>query len=168
MNGSMEDFRKQAWGVHPVLNVPDTFQPALIFSILDRDPRAKHEENRQRMSGNRGQQEAEPTPPMTPELLRELHLIVSWDTVFHDVPGDKMSLLFRNEGRQSGEQAGTPDRMYSVVIKSTEPPSTKWLVTRAAQFEGKAVCWCVPLEVEAGTNTEVLLTPQNMIRLGSN
>lgn len=162
----VENFNSQAWEVHPVLEMPGTFLPALIFTILDFDPREKYEENWQRRWEDWAKLELGPKPPMTPESLPETLLSVAWDAVFHEVQGDKMALLFRDEGRISGGQAGTPDRMHPVMIKSTEPPSAKWLVTRAARFQGKAVCWCIPFKVEAGKKTEVLLTLQNMTTLG--
>jgi hypothetical protein len=165
MIGSTEDFRRESWGVHPVLDVPELFPPAVMFSLLDSDPRSKYRDILQRMSEKQDQQALEPSPPLTPHLMRQGLLSVAWDAVFHEVPGDKIALLYRKEGRQASSEAEGGGPTYSVMIRSTESKGTKWLVSRAAQFEGKAVCWCTSVNVEKGDNTDVSLTLQNMIAL---
>jgi hypothetical protein len=165
MMSTMIDFDKESWGVHPVLDVPELFPPAVIFSILDSDPRAQYRETLQRMSEKQNQQALELKPPLTPEIMRRGLVSVAWDTVFHEVPGDRIALLYRNEARQAGSR---PVAAYAKAIKSTGPEGTKWLVTRAAQFKGKVVCWCIPVDVEKGKMADVSLTPQNMIVLDLN
>ena len=168
MTSNREDFSKQSWDLHPVLDVPDLFPPAVMFSILDGDPRSKFKDTLQRMSDRRNQQKVEPLPTVTPQQMRQGLLSVAWDAVFHEVPGDRMTLLYRNEGQQAGNKATGDGALHMVVIKSTEPPGTKWLVTRATQFEGKAVCWCIPVDVAKGKKSDVSLTLQNMIALEVN
>jgi hypothetical protein len=96
-------------------------------------------------------------------MLRQAMLSAAWDSLFKDVPGDKVGLLFRNEGGQGNdddqEEQGP---IHAVFIKSNEPDGKKWLLTRASQFEGRVVCWCVPFEVRKGDQTEVQLTEENM------
>lgn len=167
---SMEDFKKESWRIRPVLDVPDQLPPAVMFSILDSDPRPKYRDVLNRKSQVQKEQKLEPTPHLTPQLMRQGLLSVAWDSVFHDVPGDKVGLVYRNFGRQvSSEvtsQGATPVTITHMVgIVSTEPAGTKWLVTRASRFEERVVCWCIPVEVEKGKDTEVMLTGQNMIDL---
>jgi hypothetical protein len=168
MMSSVEDFRKDLWGVHPVLDVPGMFPPAIIFSILNRDPRARFKEVLLRMSESRNRLTQENPPALSPELMRQGLLIAAWDSVFHEVPGDQMALVYRNENRRPAGGTTDEETVRSVMIKSNEPTGTKWLVTRATQFEGKPVCWCIPVNVEAGKNSDVLLTTRNMIALDMN
>jgi hypothetical protein len=168
MMSNVEDFRKDLWGVHPVFDVPDIFPPAVIFSILDRDPRARFKEVLMRMSESRNRLRLESPPAPGPELMRQGLLIAAWDSVFHEVPGDQMALVYRNENRRPAGLTTDAETMRSVMLKSNGPAGTKWLVTRATQFEGKPVCWCIPVDVEAGKNSDVWLTTQNMIALDMN
>jgi hypothetical protein len=170
MTGSMDNFRKESWGVHPTLDVADLFPPAIMFSIHSADPRSKYRGALKQMSERETPLDANPPPSLTPELMRQGLLAAAWDAVFHEVPGDRIALLYQNEGRQlSGESASHGGKAmastYSVMIKSTEPPGPKWLVTRAAQVKGKAVCWCIPVEVEKGKTTDIKLTAQNVTAL---
>ena len=162
---NMDQFTKESWGVHPILDVPDLFPPALMFGILDSDPRLKYREMLQRMSEKQHQQQLEPAPPLTPQLLRQLLLSAAWDSLFHDVPGDKMSLLCQDEAHRHSSKASGPERTYSVAIKSTKSTGTRWLVTRAAMFEKRAVCWCIAVDTVKGETAQVVLTKQNMITL---
>ncbi len=165
MSSNTEDFTKESWRLHPILDVPDLFPPAVMFGILDGDPRSTYRDTLQRQSAKWDQHEFEPPPLLTPEMMRQAMLRVAWDSVFHEVPGDKMALLHRNEGRQAGGEGVSGDATIGVLIGSNGPAGTKWLVTRATQFEGKTVCWCVPVDVQKGKKADVLLTVQNMITL---
>lgn len=165
MASSMEDFRKESWRVHPVLDVPELLPPAVMFSIFDSDPRSRYTDILQRMSEKQREQASEPEQSLRPQLMRQGLLSAAWDAVFHDVPGDKIALLCQSKFREmSGEFPGGGPT-YWLTIGSTERAGTKWLVTRATQFEGKPVCWCMSINVEKGATTEVALTKQNMIAL---
>lgn len=165
MMSTMEDFKKDSWGVHPVLDVPDLFPPAVMFGILDSDPHPKFTENFRRMSEKQKQHEIELQPPLTPDLMRQSLLSAAWDAVFQEVPGNQIAMLIRNEGRPAGSNDAGGAMFYSVGIKSNGSPGTKWLVTRATRFGGKAVCWCIPVDVEKGKTIDVSLSLQNMIAL---
>jgi len=170
MIASMEDFKKESWGILPVLDVPGLFPPAVMFSFLDSDPRSKYRDTLNRMSQAQNEQKMVPTPPMSHELMRQSLISAAWDSVFHDVPGDRVALLYRNTSQNvssedNGQAAPPVAPSYAVGIVSTGPAGTKWLVTRATRFEGKPVCWCKPVEVEKGKTTDVTLTLQDMIDL---
>jgi hypothetical protein len=163
--GSTEDFMNGCWGLHPVLDVPELFPPAVMFSIRDSDPHAQFTEAVRRLSEKQSQHKVERPSSVTPEIMRQAMLRVAWDSVFHDVPGDKLGLLYQNESRHASTEGAHEEVAYAVMIKSNEPAGTKWLVTRATQFKGRSVCWCVPVNVQNGKSTEVALTVQNMITL---
>jgi len=173
MVGNMEDFRKESWSIRPMLDVPDLFPPAVMFSILDFDPRTKFRDRVNRMSETQNQQRLEPIPPVSPQLVRQSLLSAAWDSVFRDVPGDTMGLLFCRNAAQSAktevdDQSAPPVvRAHMVGFMSTEPVGTKWVVTRAARCGDKPVCWCKPVEVEKGKIADVQLTEQDMIDLES-
>jgi hypothetical protein len=159
----MEDFKKESWRVHPVLDVPAPFPPAVMFSILDTDPRARYKDAFRKMSEAMSGKNPEPAPPMTPGLLRQGLVTAAWDLVFRDVPGDRMSILYRNPGKDEMPAA----MIYATMIGSTGPAGTKWLVTRATRFGEKPVCWCKQFNVEKGESTDVRLTTEEMIDLES-
>jgi hypothetical protein len=166
MTGDTHDVMNESWELHPVLDLPDQFPPAVMFTIRDADVRSEYEKALQKLIGQQGQLKVDPLPWEVPEMLRQATLRLAWDSMFKDVPGDKVGLLFRNEGRQGhedGEEEG--DAVYMVLIKSNAPDGRKWIVTRASEFEGRVVCWCVPFEVRKGERTEVELTGENMLTL---
>jgi hypothetical protein len=170
MTDSIEFFKKESWGVRPVLDVPNQFPPAVMFSILDSDPRPKYRDILNRRLEVQKEQKLEPSSPLTPHQMRQGLITSAWDSAFHDVPGDKVGLLYRNFGRQVSSEAASQEATplttaYVVGIVSTEPAGTRYLVTRASHFEDRVVCWCIPVEVDKGKHTDVMLTVQNMIDL---
>jgi hypothetical protein len=163
MSGKMGEISKKSWEVHPVLDVPDRFPPAVMFAMRDSDPRPEYEKSLQRLVAPRNVNGVDRAEPAVPELLRQEHLRVAWDSTFRQVPGDRLGLLFRNEGRDAGEEEG--EAQYTVVIKSDEPEGKRWFVTRATEFEGRIVCWCLQFEVQKGARVAIGLTEENMITL---
>jgi hypothetical protein len=164
MRADMEDLSKESWELHPVLNVPDRFPPAVMFSIRDADPHSEYEKGLQSLLDNQRERGVSSASDV-PELMRQGLLQVAWDSVFREVSGDRVGLLFRNEGRQAGEEEGEIVARYSMVLKSNEPEGQKWFVTRAIRFEGRIVCWCVPFEAHKGARVAIGLTEDNMITL---
>lgn len=163
MKKTIEDFAKEAWGVHPMLNVSGLFPPAVLFSILDSDPRPKFKEALQKLLAIRQQQEPGIESSIDPHLMHQSQLSAAWDSVLHDVPGDRIGLLYGGEERHGADE--TIVRTSAVMIKSTALPGSKWFVTRAVRLREKAMCWCIPVEVEKGRTTEVALTENNIITL---
>jgi hypothetical protein len=165
MIGDLEDFSRGSWELHPVLDVPDRFPPAVMFSIRDSDPQPEYEKSLRELLEEEGERRVDAGSSVAPEMMRQGMLYMAWDSVFREVPGHRMGLLFRNEGRQAGDEEGEEVATYTVVIKSNEPAGKKWFVTRASRFEGRIVCWCLPIEVHRGTRTAIALTPENMVTL---
>jgi hypothetical protein len=160
------NFESEAWGLHPKLDMPDLFPPAVMFSIHSSDPHAKYRSALQKLSELKQHGGLDAPPVLTTGMMRQLTLRAAWDSVFHDIPGDRIGLLYQNGESQS--RAGAEGmQSFAVVIKSTEPPGKKWIATRATEFRGKTVCWCVPVEVARGERLDVQLTADNMITLES-
>jgi hypothetical protein len=162
--GTMEELK--TWRLRPVLNVPDLYPPVVLFSILDADQRSKYKDALNRIKPFK--LVSDPASPVDPQLMRQSQLSVAWDSVFHDVPGDRMGLLYRSQEPKPGEESGGSARgtpSYMVQIMSDATPGTKWLVTRATRLNEKPVCWCTPVSVEIGKTCEVALTAENMIVL---
>ncbi len=170
--GSMEDFQREAWGLHPTLDVPGLYPPAVLFSVLDSDPRPKYRDQLKRIQEKADKQVPDSGSPLDAQLARQSQLSVAWDLVFRDVPGDRIALLFQNPERPASQQgvpkeSGSVGPAYAVMIKSNAPPGTKWLVTRSTRLKDQVVCWCLPVELETGKTTDVALTRHNTIILES-
>ncbi len=168
----IEDFRKEAWGLYPKLDVPGLYPPAVLFSILDSDPRPKYRDQLKRTQEKARKQVALSSSPPDAPLVRQSQISLAWDSVFHEIPGDRIGLLFQNQ-RGPAIPKGTPEEAesvgpaYAVMIKSNAPPGTRWLVTRSTRLKEQIVCWCIPVELETGKATEVTLSLKNMIVLDS-
>ena len=165
-------FNQDAWSLHPILDVPSLFPPAVLFSVLDSDPRPKYRQQLNRIREKSRDQESDPGSPSDARLMRQSQSSVAWDAVFHEVPGDRMALLFQNPelpGNQTGatNESGSVGPGYAVMIKSNASAGAKWLVTRSTRFKGQLVCWCIPVELETGKTKGVTLTMQNMTLLES-
>ena len=158
----VEEFQNQAWRLIPKLDMPELFPSAVMFSILESDPHSKYRTALQKATNAQAGKGFEPPPPLTGAQIQQLTLRAAWDSVFHDVPGDRIGLLIQNPGTKTANPV-----QYAVLIGSTEPPGSRWMVTRATEHGGKTVCWCLPVNVETGKTTEVVLTAENMITLES-
>jgi|WetSurMetagenome_2_1015567.scaffolds.fasta_scaffold637024_1 hypothetical protein len=158
--------QREAWSLNPTLDMPELSPPAVMFSIHDSDPLVKFKAALVRLSDAMVHQKLGDLPHVTPSMMKQLTLRSAWDSVFHDVPGDRMGLLSQNPGLSPSGNQGEAI-VHAVVIMSTEHGGKKWVVTRATEFHGKSVCWCVPVDVEKGMRSEVVLTSANMTTLES-
>jgi hypothetical protein len=164
----MEEFRNESWRVHPVLDVPGRFPPAVMFSIMDSDPLLKFKETVKKMSAAQPKDDAEAGSPDQFRLIKQGLLIAAWDSVFREVTGDRVSLVFNSPGDPGPDatRGEKPDiAVFDVVIGSTDLAGKKWVVTKATPFEERRVCWCKSVEVEKGKSIDVPLTAQDMIDL---
>jgi hypothetical protein len=170
--GSMEDFQREAWGLRPILDVPGLYPPAVLFTILDSDPRPKYRDQLKRIQEKADRQVSDSGSSPDAKLMQQSQLSAAWDLVFRDVPGDRITLLFQNPERPASQQgvpkeSGSVGPAYAVMIKSNAPPGTKWLATRSTRLMDQVVCWCLPVELETGKSTDVALTLRNIIVLDS-
>ena len=155
-----------AWGLHPTLDMPELSPPAVLFCIQNVDPQPKYKKALEKLTEAREHGRLQHLPAVPPETIKQWTLRSAWDSVFHEVPGDRIGLLCQSA---TVSQISSPETSLShaVLIKSTDAPGKKWIVTRATEFRGKAVCWCVPVEVEVGQRSEVVLSADNMTTLES-
>ncbi len=148
-----QGFMAGCWVLHPVLDVPDSFPPAVMFAIRDADPLPSYKGRLQSLSEMQRHMKFGASASVAPEAMRQGLLYVAWDAGFRDISGDKIGILFRSPAP------------YAMAIQSNEPAGRKWLVSRAVQLGEKVVCWCVPFEVRQGEQTQVTLTEANMTNL---
>lgn len=153
-----------AWGLHPILDMPELFPPVVLFCILGADPHAKYKKALDKLTEAREHGHLQHLPAVPPDTIRQWTLRSAWDSLFHEVPGDRVGFLYQPPNVAQAENPGKP-LSHAVLIKSTEPPGMKWIVTRATEFRGKAVCWCVPVDVVLGQRSEVVLSSENITTL---
>lgn len=154
-------FGNDAWGVIPRLEMPDLLPPGVMFSLFEEDPRGRYRAALQKLSGTEGRTGAVSHPALTPAMMHQLVLRAAWDSVFHEVRGDRMGLLCQHGGGSPEFSAEGP-RSWVVLIKSTDPPGRRWLATRATEYRGKTVCWCVPFDAVRGERVDIELSRENM------
>lgn len=163
--GSLNEFAMDAWTLHPVLSAPKLFPPAVLFSVFDADPLEKYKEALERLSQRAPDKRADPPPGVDPQIFQQSKLTVALDTVFQEIPGNRVGLLYEHPGQSRSN--GDADKQgagqeVGVWIKSNAPAGPKWFVTRATRLAGKPVCWCIRIDVEKGKTSEVVLTEENM------
>jgi hypothetical protein len=102
-------------------------------------------------------------------LMRHGQLAALWDSLFRDVPGDKINLLYcypaAKPKSKRGKARGVAMPPVATMLASNGAPGTKWVVTRAILHEDRSVCWCLPVTVSTGKTTKIRLTPRNMMVL---
>lgn len=153
-----------SWGLHPTLDMPELVPPAVLFSIQDEDPRPKYRNALAKLNEAREEGRLGHLPGVPPGTIKQWTLRSAWDSIFHDIPGDRVALLSQTPvpSPASGEERALS---HVVLIKSSDPPGKKWLVTRAIDHRGKAMCWCIPVDVERGNRAEVVLNAENITAL---
>lgn len=157
-------FGNDAWGLLPRLAMPDLVPPAVMFSLFEEDPRGRYRAALQKLSGTEGHTRAASHPALTPAMMHQLVLRAAWDSVFREVRGDRMGMLCQHVDVMTGTSADAP-RSSVVLIKSTDPPGRRWLATRATEYRGKTVCWCVPFDAVTGDRVDMELNRENMTTL---
>jgi hypothetical protein len=168
MKPNIEAWQRDAWKVHPKLNVPGKFPSAVMFALFDSDPREKFSDIWKQSADAEISLRENLHPPMTSALLHESLLFAAWDQVFHRTPGDRVALLFNRSRDNSMASSSQSESTIEIMVSSNEAADSKWLVTRASWYDGKAVCWCIPINVQQGQTTDVDLTVQNMVTIGAN
>ena len=87
--------------------------------------------------------------------MNDIQMEVSWDFGFKDVTGDRLWLLASDPDHPAGPH----------TMSSSSPAGKKWIVTKTVHIKGKPVCWCVPIEVKAGEQIDVVLNESNTFDL---
>ncbi|RPH36658.1 hypothetical protein EHM92_04120 [bacterium] len=166
---TIEEFRQESWRLHPSLDFEDLFPPAVLFAVFESDPRPKFKDHLTKILGELEKQ-ASASSAADLQDVKQARLSASWDWVFREIPGDQVGLLLPVHGQVTGASRSHAEgqplaRVYSIVIGSTSPPGTKWLVTRATRYKQRPVCWCLPINVQKGKVSEVSLSRGNMTEL---
>jgi hypothetical protein len=170
MTTKRNEFLKNTWRLQPELEVSDLLPPVVLFSLFDADPRVKFSELLRSASEETRLPDARLTAGLDPELLRHGRLTTLWDSLFREVPGDRLGLIYQN--RPNGRSRASKKRKaraaavtVGTLLASDNPPGEKWLVTRATLYHQKSVCWCLPVTVATGETKKVKLTPKNLMDL---
>jgi hypothetical protein len=168
MQSTYSNQSNEAWGLHPILEVPNDYPPAVMFTLLDHDPIPAFSKLLKEHATNDGRDRSR--RPITPAqaLIQEAFVFAAWDKLFLDVPDKQLAWVYRNEGKLAPSEITGAEPTLVVLLKSTQPAGKKWLVTRPSWIEGKAVSWCIPVEVALGKTVDVRLNPQNTLALNMN
>ena len=164
------DFKKNTWRLQPELDVPDLQPPIVLFSVFDSDPRPKYRDNLQSASEKASTPIPDATADVDPQLMRHGQLTALWDSLFHEVPGNKINFLYydppaKGSAKSKRAKARKVTVRVATMLASNNPPGTKWVVTRATLYNGRSVCWCLPVTVTMGKTSRIRLTPKNMMEL---
>lgn len=164
------EFLKKTWRLQPELEVPDLLPPVVLFSLFDSDPRVKFVERLRSASEEPNRPDPTLSTDLDPELLRHGRLLSLWDSLFREVPGDRLGLIYQHPSRSrpsasKKRRARATAVTVGTLLASNDPPGEKWLVTRATLYRQKSVCWCLPVTVKTGKTEKVRLTPKNLMDL---
>jgi hypothetical protein len=152
---NMESWERSAWRMTLKLDTPDLVPPAVQWTVLDKDPVPGFGARVKRMQGYCKKQLERQDDEAKKVLFRSAQMTVGWNLGFKEVTGDQVDLLI------SG-----PDAPH-ILVSSNAPDGKKWVVTKVVRIKGKHVCWCIPVTVETGKETQVTLTENNMLDLES-
>jgi hypothetical protein len=149
----LERWKRSTWQMTLKLDTPNLVPPAVQWTLLDKDPVPGFGARVKKMQGYKKQLERVDDEARK-ELFRSSQMTVCWDLGFKEVTGDQVNLLISAPGVYEG-------------VSSNAPSGKKWFVTKIVRIKGKPVCWCIPVTVETGKETQVTLTENNMFDLES-
>lgn len=163
------DFFKKGWMVMPRLSFPELYPPALLVSLMDKNPEEMY------MRHLREQKKASQKQPFIedaiPEEVKALAMGIAWDTIFKEVSGDQVFLLFQSREAPEGILQ-MPERKLSiknmkpfVMMGARGPAGERWLVSKAVFHEGRPFCWCIRVLPVVGESVKIILTRENRYKL---
>ena len=166
----LKEFRRRTWRLHPELDVRGLQPPVVLFSVFAADPRPKFKELLQAAAGIPDAAARETVTGLDPQLVQHGRLKGMWDSLFREIPGNRISFLYQNarpkrSTKSKPSKAGRIAVQTVTMLASNEAPGTKWLVTRAILYNRRTVCWCIPVTVTMGKASKVRLTSRNMMEL---
>ena len=150
----MENWKRSTWQMTLKLDTPNLMPPAVQLTVLDKDPVPGFGARVKKMQGHYKKQLERADDEARKELFRSSQMTVSWDLGFKEVTGDQVDLL-----------VSAPHVFH--MVSSNAPGGKKWIVTKIVRIKGKPVCWCIPVTVETGKETQVTLTEKNTLDLES-
>ena len=149
----LERWKRSTWQMTLKLDTPNLVPPAVQWTLLDKDPVPGFGARVKKMQGHKEQLERMDDKARK-GLFRSSQMTVCWDLGFKEVTGDLINLLISAPHVFQG-------------VSSNAPGGKKWIVTKIVQIKGKPVCWCLPVTVETGKETQITLTESNKLDLES-
>ena len=149
----LERWKRSTWQMTLKLDTPNLVPPAVQWTLLDKDPVPGFGARVKKMQGYKKQLERVDDEARK-ELFRSSQMTVCWDLGFKEVTGDQVNLLISAPHVFQG-------------VSSNSPSGKKWIATKIVRIKGKPVCWCIPVTVATGKETQVTLTENNMLNLES-
>jgi hypothetical protein len=147
-----ERWLRTTWRMNIGLDAPGLRHEAVQWAIFDEDPVPDFQARVERMQSYYRKRIEEAADADAKEMQRSVGMSVSWDLGFKKITGDQLYLL----------TAGGPHG-----ISSNGPDGKKWIVTKTVRIDGKAACWCIPVEVKTGQSIDVWLEEDNLFDLNT-
>jgi hypothetical protein len=136
------------------LNKEEMHPPALMFAVFSNDPIPQFINRIKRMHNTYTKQFDNETDHNKRESLRITQIEATWEMGFYDIKGSDVYLLF-------------PTSNLSQVVSANSPEGKKWVVTKWLYYQGKNICWAVPVDVGANKSINLMLTANNALDLDS-
>jgi hypothetical protein len=142
--------RKQGWAVQPELVMPDLYPPVIQVAIFDSDPADAYT----RYLGEHRKIEAKHGlfSIMDRDISKYAIIKTAWNRVFREIPGDRLSILFRPADKPVGYLDRRSGRLridnqaLACVIPSLLTREEFWLASKAVDYEGGVICWRLSLK----------------------
>jgi len=147
-----KQWKAQNWFVDIKLNAPNLAPPAVQWAIVEHDPVPEFKGRLTKMRDFNRKQLNEAADPNREAFVRASQMSVHWDLGFRTVTGDELYLLVSAPG-------------HSQALSSDKAAGKKWLFTKVVLIGGTPVCWCIPIHVELGKVSRVVLTETNTFDL---
>jgi hypothetical protein len=165
---SREEWERTTWQVSPRLDTDELAPCAVQYAIVDADPMAHFRAEVGRLDA---------LPPADAgeqaEAVRQAVRAAAWESVFRDVPGDRVFLL-EDYGlpdppartAPDGSSVATMTRAF-VGISSDDAEGRRWLVTKVLRAGGRQLVWNVPFQARRGHLTTIVLRESNAVDLAA-
>ncbi len=147
---------RSTWRLSIALDAPDLEPPVVQYALFDKDPVAGYIARLKDVRANYQSRLERAASKADKDMIQTSQMTVLWDLGFRDVSGADVHLLKSS----SLDAPGT-------MIGSNGPDGKKWIVSKTVQSDGKPTCWCVPVYVKKGRQTEAALTEANAFDLQS-
>jgi hypothetical protein len=140
---------EQIWVANIFLEHPKLSPRAVQFAIFAKDPLPGLAARFKRLREHCRAQLQKVTDAGQSAQMRLAQMIALWNYGFRYVRGDEVQLLGPGP----------------VCLRSNGPGGRRWVMTKTADAEGEAICWCIPIELYHGQTTEARLTNVNTFDL---
>ena len=142
----------QNWVLQISLDDADLVPPAVQWALLDHDPAPEYRNRIAKSRAYNTKRLRETKSESQMRIERSAHISVAWNRAFRSVTGDQVHLL-----------TSAPGVTQSLSSDADDGP--RWIVTKTLSVHGEPVCWCIPIETQAGAVLTVKLTAKNRFDL---